>query len=60
MKTRHFFSSLILVLALGLVSPVLAAFPNASVYVVHGINGTDLGLGKSLPVDVFVNGQPHR
>jgi Domain of unknown function (DUF4397) len=56
MKTRHFFSSLILVLALGLVSPVLAAFPNASVYVVHGINGTDLGLGKSLPVDVFVNG----
>ena len=56
MKTRHFLSSLILVLALGLVSPVWAAFPNASVYVVHGINGTDLGLGKSLPVDVFVNG----
>ena len=56
MKARHFFSSLILVLVLGVVSPVLAAFPNASVYVVHGINGTDLGLGKSLPVDVFVNG----
>jgi len=59
MKTRLFFSSLILVMVLGVVSPVWAAFPNASVYVVHGINGTDLGLGlgKSLPVDVFVNGK---
>lgn len=28
----------------------------ASVYVVHGINGADLGLAESLPVDISVNG----
>lgn len=28
----------------------------ASVYVVHGINGTDLGAGEALPVDISVNG----
>jgi len=56
MNKRHFFASLLLGLVLGIASPLMAAFPNASVYVVHGINGTDLGLGKTLPVDVFVNG----
>lgn len=30
--------------------------PSASVYVVHGINGTDIGASESLPVDVFVSG----
>jgi hypothetical protein len=29
---------------------------DATVYVVHGINGTDLGLAEMLPVDVSVNG----
>ncbi len=29
---------------------------DATVYVVHGINGTDLGAAESLPVDVSVNG----
>jgi hypothetical protein len=29
---------------------------DAAVYVVHGINGMDLGLGEMLPVDVEVNG----
>lgn len=28
----------------------------ASVYVVHGINGTDLGVTEALPVDISVNG----
>jgi hypothetical protein len=56
MNKRHFLASLLLGLVLGIATPLMAAFPNASVYVVHGINGTDLGLGESLPVDVFVNG----
>ena len=30
--------------------------PQASVYVVHGINGTDIGAGEALPVDVSVSG----
>ena len=30
--------------------------PEAAVYVVHGINGTDLGADEALPVDVFVSG----
>ncbi|MGD8726622.1 MAG: hypothetical protein PVH40_03200, partial [Gemmatimonadales bacterium] len=29
---------------------------DAMVYVVHGINGSDLGLGEMLPVDVEVSG----
>ena len=29
---------------------------DAMVYVVHGINGTDLGAAEALPVDVFVSG----
>jgi hypothetical protein len=38
--------------------PVASALrsTDALVYVVHGINGTDLGLAESLPVDVSVNG----
>lgn len=30
--------------------------PRATAYVVHGINGTDLGASEDLPVDVFVSG----
>lgn len=30
--------------------------PEATVYVVHGINGTDLGADEALPVDVAVSG----
>lgn len=48
---------LLLFIALGIVSisPLVAA-QNASVYVVHGIPGADLGAGATLPVDVSVNG----
>lgn len=40
------------------VEPTLAASTSgdASVSVIHGINGTDLGLAEALPVDVSVNG----
>jgi hypothetical protein len=38
-------------------SPALNGFsPDAMVYVVHGVNGTDLGLAEMLPVDVEVSG----
>lgn len=30
--------------------------PSASAYVVHGINGADIGASEALPVDVFVSG----
>lgn len=40
--------------AVGISASALAS--NASVYVVHGINGGDLGLEQALPVDVYVNG----
>lgn len=44
-------------IAAGLVGLGLASASAASeLYVVHGINGDDLGLGQSLPVDVSVNG----
>jgi len=33
-----------------------ATSSDASVSVIHGINGTDLGLSAALPVDVSVNG----
>jgi hypothetical protein len=48
---------LLLFIALGIVSisPLVAA-QNASVYVVHGIPGADLGAAATLPVDVSVNG----
>jgi hypothetical protein len=52
---------LALILALSFAMPVMAhdgegeAMP-ASVYVVHGIPGTDLGLDAELPVDISVNG----
>lgn len=36
--------------------PAKAAAGNATVYVVHGINGVDLGAPMALPVDVFVKG----
>ncbi|MEP0765984.1 MAG: DUF4397 domain-containing protein [Fimbriimonadia bacterium] len=42
-----------LTLAVGLTVAALAS--NASLYVVHGINGGDLGLDEALPVDVYVN-----
>jgi len=44
-----------LVLALLGLAPVAAA-QSASVYVVHGIDGRDLGLDQPLPVDVLANG----
>lgn len=41
----------------GIVSLAAASQALADVYVVHGINGTDLGLAdESLPVDIEVNG----
>jgi hypothetical protein len=36
--------------------PVKAAAGNATVYVVHGINGVDIGAPMTLPVDVYVKG----
>lgn len=39
-----------------LVTPVLAMAQNATVNVIHGIRGQDLGLAADLPVDIFVNG----
>jgi hypothetical protein len=40
-------------------SQVLGPTPQATatIYVVHGINGTDLGAAEALPVDVFISGQ---
>lgn len=49
---------LVLVLAL-LAAPIAsaqAASTDAKVYVVHGINGVDLGAPMALPVDISVNG----
>lgn len=44
-------------IAAGLVGLGLVGATAASeLYVVHGINGEDLGLGSSLPVDISVNG----
>ncbi len=36
--------------------PVAPVPGPASIYVVHGINGTDLGAAEALPVDISVNG----
>lgn len=48
-------------IALSLVSACIAAVPTAThaatITVVHGINGADLGLASSLPVDIAVNGK---
>lgn len=51
-------SVLLLVLAFifGAAAPVKAATSMSTLYVVHGINGVDLGLGSALPVDVYVEG----
>jgi hypothetical protein len=51
-------SLLLLVVAFlfGAAAPVKAASSMSTLYVVHGINGVDLGLGSSLPVDVYVEG----
>jgi len=50
--------SLLVVLAALVFSafPAYAAANNAKVYVVHGINGVDLGLPMDLPVDILVEG----
>lgn len=40
----------------GPAASVAPAPGNASVFVVHGINGTDVGLSEALPVDVSVGG----
>ncbi len=45
-----------LVLSIAAVAPVAHAAGNASVYIVHGIPGADLGLPASLPVDVEIVG----
>jgi len=37
-------------------APVLAGENTFNLYVKHNINGRSLGLDKSLPVDVYVNG----
>jgi hypothetical protein len=45
---------LVLVMATGAVSG--ASSSNARVYVIHGINGSDLGLPTALPVDIAIDG----
>lgn len=45
---------LVLVMATGAVSG--ASSNNARVYVIHGINGSDLGLPTALPVDIAIDG----
>lgn len=49
---------LLALLALTLLAPAAtqASSGNATIYVVHGIPGKDLGLDPALPVDVSVNG----
>jgi hypothetical protein len=49
---------LIVAFLFGAVAPVQAsaATSMSRLYVVHGINGVDLGLGSALPVDVYVEG----
>lgn len=46
---------LVLFLAAGVPSAQASA-PSASVYVVHGINGVDIGAPMALPVDISVSG----
>ena len=46
---------LAVLIAVGFASPTFAA-GNATVYVVHGIAGSDLKLDPTLPVDITVNG----
>lgn len=41
---------------LTLTAPLFAQTGNATVYVVHGIPGEDVGAARALPVDVSVNG----
>lgn len=47
---------LILTFVLSLVLAVFALAQNATVTVIHGIDGRDLGAAQALPVDVVVNG----
>lgn len=55
---RRIMLALLTALALTLLAPVAAqaSSGNATIYVVHGIPGKDLGLDPALPVDVSVNG----
>ncbi len=54
---RRILFALLAALALTLSAPAAArAADNATIYVVHGIPGKDLGLDPALPVDVSVNG----
>lgn len=54
---RRILVALLAALALTLLAPSAAsAAGNATIYVVHGIPGKDLGLDPALPVDVSVNG----
>lgn len=60
---RRSFIALIALVAVALASlltpvasPAVAASGSASVYVIHGIPGRDLGLRPRLPVDIAVNG----
>lgn len=50
------FAVMVMVLMAATFSPVSAKSKDATVYVVHGIPGTDLGLDPALPVDISVNG----
>ena len=53
MKAHLFLSVVAIALLCG---PISAQEGNATVYVVHGIQGGDLGLDSALPVDVAVEG----
>lgn len=59
-RTTRIAPVLLLVAGLGVLTAceddVTGPEPAATVYVVHGINGTDLGASEDLPVDVSVSG----
>lgn len=50
------FSVLVLALVVASFSPAQAAAKDAKVYVIHGINGQDLGSGMDFPVDINIAG----
>lgn len=54
---KRMLSALVVLMALAVFAPAATqAAGNATVYVVHGIPGSDLGLDPALPVDITVNG----
>jgi hypothetical protein len=57
MKMKGIWLAVALVFALFISGSAMATpGSNASVFIVHGINGGDLGLPQELPVDVYVDG----